>query len=556
MDTLLSLALGAARGLHLASTMVLAGTILFHAAIAPLPLSRWTRALLPVVLASLGAWLVLQAALIAGVANGSELLKAVPEVALHTRIGQVLLARGLLLLMAGLLTGGSAPRIALALPCALSAMVMPVAASHAAALGDGVLVFALAIHLLAATAWLGGLPALWHVVADPVRSLAQRQQAGARFSRLGLAAVLLLAVTAFLQAQRLGGDLAGLFGTPYGQAMLGKTALFLALLGLAALNRFILMPRMAGRSGLAWLRRTILMESILGIAVIGMAALLSATPPALHQQPVWPFPWRVEIWEWRPVSPAVAAGLMALPALLLLAGWRWPRRRWSLAGAALMVFTGYAAAGLRPDLVPATPTTFQTAPAGFSTAAILRGQVLATTHQALQQPMPSAMTEGDAFWLAGEAVPALSPAQRWDAAAFLRAAWAGEQVRQDGGWLQPLQAPDMQLLCHQRGGTTLSALRGTVLRLAAGFAPAVIGALTISLDGSLGPGIDCAADSDALRAYALLAGVQDGRSTGLWLLVDGHGWLRGSGFNTIPEVLEEAARSIGAAPLAEGRAHH
>ena len=553
METLLPLALGIARGLHIACAMVLAGAILFHAAVAPLPLMRWVCKLLPLALASLGLWLVLQAASVTGAAGWAALAEAVPMVALHTRIGQVLLGKGLLLLAAGLL---ARRRAALALPFALGGMVAPAAASHAAALEDPVLVLALALHLVAAAAWLGGLAPLWQVVADPARSLAQRRQAVLRFSRLGLGAVLLLAATAIIQVPRLAGDLAGLLGTPYGQALLGKTALFLLLLGLAALNRFLFTPRMA-EVGLAGLRRSILAEIILGMAVVAVAVLLSSTPPALHQQPVWPFALRAENWRWEPPLPKAPFWLISMLLFLALACWWRPGARRGFAGAAMLLPLGFAAAGLRAELVSATPTSFQTTPAGFSVNAILRGEALAAANPALRALPSGAVTEGDAFWFASQAAPGLALAERWDAAAFLHAAQAGEQVRRDGGWTRPLRAPDMLLRCQGGRGTTLAALRGTVLRIAAGFAPAVKGALTIGLDQRPGPGTGCVATGAAARrAYALLAGVPEDNSAGLWLLVDGHGWLRGSGLNTVPDVLEEAARAIGAAPLREGRAHH
>jgi hypothetical protein len=63
-------------------------------------------------------------------------------------------------------------------------------------------------------------------------------------------------------------------------------------------------------------------------------------------------------------------------------------------------------------------------------------------------------------------------------------------------------------------------------------------------------------DPTARDAYALLAKAAGDRINSLWLLMDGRGWLRGSGLGTMPETLEEAARAIGAAPLEEGWANH
>jgi putative copper export protein len=545
-----------ARVLHLGASVSLAGALVFHVVVAPLPLRRWLTPCLLLTLATAGLRLLLLAGAFTAAEGPAAALAALPEVALASRIGQALLAQAGLLLAAVALAWQLAPAAA---GLALIALLAPLAASHAAAMQDPVLQAALAVHVLAGSIWLGGLLPLWRTVGMVGPEVAQRLLL--RFSALGLALVALLVGTALLQAVLMAGGLPGLLGTLHGQLMLAKAALMLALLGLAALNRWVFLSRLATQ--LRLLRRSILAEAALGVAVLAAAGWLASVPPALHQPPVWPLPWRVLGWSW--AMPAGWAALLPLGMALLLALLLTLRRR----RAALLIATGIAAvgaiavaaAGLRPEWVPATPTSFQTSPGTFSTDAILRGEALVATHAALSPLLasPPGTTEGDLFWQVGQAAAGMEEAQRWDAAQFLRAYQAGQALREEGAWASPLAAPDLALLCRHTGPTRLSALRGHVLRLAAGFAPPVSGALNINLDPTAAAGTgDCVAlDGGARHAYALLAGLAaEPRLDGLWLLVDGNGWLRGSGFRTMPDILEEAALAIGAAPLSASQAHH
>jgi putative copper resistance protein D len=65
-----------------------------------------------------------------------------------------------------------------------------------------------------------------------------------------------------------------------------KIALFLLMVGLAVVNRFILVPRIVreGRpmTGTLALRWTIGIEQALGLAIIAAVSVLGTWPPALH----------------------------------------------------------------------------------------------------------------------------------------------------------------------------------------------------------------------------------------------------------------------------------
>jgi putative copper resistance protein D len=82
------------------------------------------------------------------------------------------------------------------------------------------------------------------------------------------------------------GSVPGLTGTPYGRLLLVKIALFLMMVGLAVLNRFLLVPRigqegrpMTGTTALMW---TIGIEQVLGLAIIAVVSVLGTWPPAFH----------------------------------------------------------------------------------------------------------------------------------------------------------------------------------------------------------------------------------------------------------------------------------
>ena len=74
-------------------------------------------------------------------------------------------------------------------------------------------------------------------------------------------------------------------GTAYGWVLLLKAALFAALLGLAAINRFRLTPALERQDAqkARWaLLRTIAGETVLGLMVVLAAGVLSGLEPGMH----------------------------------------------------------------------------------------------------------------------------------------------------------------------------------------------------------------------------------------------------------------------------------
>jgi putative copper resistance protein D len=146
-------------------------------------------------------------------------------------------------------------------------------------------------HLLAGAFWLGGLlplgwvlARLWHT-SDPAW-LPLGREVLPRFSQMGYSAVAVLAVTGTVNSVLLVVSPAALVGTSYGRLLLLKIFLFLAMVSLASINRFWLMPQIARQSStdapLSALARSVLAEQGLALAILAVVSVLGTWPPALH----------------------------------------------------------------------------------------------------------------------------------------------------------------------------------------------------------------------------------------------------------------------------------
>jgi putative copper resistance protein D len=102
------------------------------------------------------------------------------------------------------------------------------------------------VHLLAAGAWLGSLPALSHLLImawqSPSEHTADARARLVRFSRIGAIVVAALIASGLINAWFLVGSVGKLATTPYGQLLLLELGLLFGMLALAALNRFHLVP--------------------------------------------------------------------------------------------------------------------------------------------------------------------------------------------------------------------------------------------------------------------------------------------------------------------------
>ena len=265
-----------ARGVYFAFAMLLFGSAAFGALlhkrlpiISAVRLPRWW--LLPPALLAACAWFALAAAQMAGAMEWSALTQA----ATATLFGQVFVLRIVLLLGLAFVPGRNAVMAAL---LAAGALALPAATSHAAAAspaGFAAIGTTLdAVHLLTAGFWIGGLAVL--------AALLRRKEpnillALSLFSDWALVAVLLLVMTGLINAASI---LLGDKGAPtplYLSVLGAKLALVLVMLGLAAVNRFRLMPRGQDRA----IARNAAFELGLGIIVVLLAGALGQLPPTL-----------------------------------------------------------------------------------------------------------------------------------------------------------------------------------------------------------------------------------------------------------------------------------
>jgi putative copper resistance protein D len=142
--------------------------------------------------------------------------------------------------------------------------------------------------------WLGALVPLFFVLGGARTQPGNTWQAFAaiatrRFSTLGIVAMATLLVTGAINAWFLVGSVDALMGTGYGQLVLAKLGLFVAIVLIAAVNRFWLTPGLqpgdsaAQRTVLPSLWRNVMLEMAFGAAALGVAAVLGTTPPPSHQ---------------------------------------------------------------------------------------------------------------------------------------------------------------------------------------------------------------------------------------------------------------------------------
>ncbi|MFC3068509.1 copper homeostasis membrane protein CopD [Phenylobacterium soli] len=158
--------------------------------------------------------------------------------------------------------------------------------------GGWIHLFADLLHLLAAGVWIGALVAFAVLLARP----AQLEGPGAKalhealegFSGVGSAVVTVIVATGLVNTWFLVGPthLAGLFSTAYGLLLLAKLAAFGGMVLLAARNRFAHTPVLgraltaeAAQPSLQALRISVALETVLGMAVLILVAILGMLEP-------------------------------------------------------------------------------------------------------------------------------------------------------------------------------------------------------------------------------------------------------------------------------------
>lgn len=368
-----------------------------------------------------------------------------------------------------------------------------------------------AVHVVVAALWVGATPWLAGLLragasdrgADsrPYAVLAAR-----RFSRLALGAALVVGATGVVNAVWHVGGLPGLLGTAYGRWLLVKLALVAALLGVAAVNRWRLLPALGGdgpsvgRPAMRRLAALLAVEAGLALAVLVAATGMALTPPARHEAPTWPLPFRLDFD--RVGQPAARGRVLVGSQLLVLAlvtlacaGLLGRRRRPLVAGGLLLGAAGLGAA-LPPLAAQAYPTTYRRPDVPYTATSLVEGAARYREHcarchgaggagdgpDAPRLPRPPAdlrarptveRTAGDLFWWVSRGAPAagmpgfadrLSEQARWDLVNYLRALAAAERARELGPSVERgrprVAAPDFEFGVGPMTGRRLGEYRG------------------------------------------------------------------------------------------------
>jgi putative copper export protein/mono/diheme cytochrome c family protein len=535
-------ALTVARALHFAAVLMLEGAVVFRFAVSGPAFSglsagtarvrmlnlflSWTIWCgLLVGLASGAAWLVLLAAHIVHIGPWTALSRGVARTVLtRTQFGQTWQVRLLIavLFAASAMIFDRTPSrrhwvqfVSLLLAIALAGSLAWAGHGTATlgAIGDAQLVGDV-LHLVVAGIWVGGLLPLAVMLAIALRAkeapwTAVAENAARRFSILGIVSVLTLLVTGLINTYVLSGSIPSLLGTPYGRLVLLKITLFATMVGIAAVNRQYLTPRLApvdesgvARRALAHLVRNSLAEFTLGLLTLGIVGVLGTLTPGLHEQPVWPLPIRFsadgfEDPELR-AQTLTAVAAISIAVLAALAAIWWRSWRWYLLAGAIILVAGYFAPALVNLTEPAYPTSFYGSPTGFSAKSIALGHDIfiahcAVCHGALARgdgpaapalPVkPADLTaehiyghlDGDLFWWIGHGIGGVMPAfgamlsedDRWNLIDFIHANADALRLRRAAGRITgfgyPL--PNFSIECPDGTDWSTDQLKGRILHL-------------------------------------------------------------------------------------------
>ena len=521
----------AVRSVHFASTLLLFGEIVFLLAVARLVpaatgsaaadpitrrfvrVARWS---LIVSVASGVAWLALAAAVMSGLPLTEALdRRTLSQVLAETEFGSVWMLRLGLAIGLGVLLAAFARGSRLAAGGGVAGGMLAIAAMYVAALAwaghaaagvdtEGEIeILADAVHVLAASAWLGALPGFVFLLRRThaaVEALAPTR----RFSQLGVVCVALLAASGTANAWFLVGDVPALIGTTYGRLLLVKIALFGVMLALAIANRWYLTLRLAKGEARAprLIRRNAIAEIVFGAIIIAIVGVLGVTPPAIHEAPVWPFAHtlsfvRAEQSQWLLLALVAAALTACIFVGVLLAAIR--RHRIGQTLGSLLAIAALAAIFVPMLATPAYPTTYASSPIHYTADAIVAGATLygvncggchgryrldggrvsSQAGSATSDPTDHALRhrDGEHYWWIAHGIPGtpmpafgsrLSDDDIWNVVEFLNAQVEAEEAMAMADRIKPLRAivaPDFAFEGSDRPQESLRQLRGQAATL-------------------------------------------------------------------------------------------
>ena len=339
-----------------------------------------------------------------------------------------------------------------------------------------------ALHLVLASVWVGGLPAVLTVVfsATGKQSREEADRSGIQplkhFSVMALpVAVAVFATGLFVAYPTVAPNYAALFVTNYGWLLNTKLAVLVVVLVIAVRTHFVWLPALGQNAEVAAvagrrLRRWVTIEGVLAFVLVLAATLLASVVPAKDAViQDWPYPFRFSIADtWGMGMPNVKIRVWIGTVVLILAGGavilgqnkRW-KSTWRLAIPTTLTICALVVA-LPALTVQAYPETYRNTPVPFDASSIANGMalfagncvpchgpqgkgngILAKTLpkrpvDLLTEPHTSMHTPGDFFhWLTygipGTGMPVwgekISEKDRWNLVNFLHATSRGFQAR-------------------------------------------------------------------------------------------------------------------------------
>ena len=163
----------------------------------------------------------------------------------------------------------------LALVIGVACLVISGAIGHPAAIDPLLAIPAKILHLLAATAWLGGLVWLvWLATSDEAAARAEAP----RVSSIALISVIVVALSGLAQAVMFLNTVGDLIHSTYGKLVLAKILGVVILVGYGAYNRFGLLPSIATTDSPARLARSVRQEITLMMVLVVIGGFLAYVP--------------------------------------------------------------------------------------------------------------------------------------------------------------------------------------------------------------------------------------------------------------------------------------
>ena len=141
--------------------------------------------------------------------------------------------------------------------------------------------FALAVHFTMFALWIGALYPL--LTISRTEQVAELKVSLERFSKHAVVVVSLLLLSGLTMMLSLIHSMAELFTTAYGVALTLKILLVIGLLGIAAVNKLIIVPRLLLQADAAHFQRSVRVEIAVAVILLLLTAYLStALGPAMH----------------------------------------------------------------------------------------------------------------------------------------------------------------------------------------------------------------------------------------------------------------------------------